>query len=53
MPQLSTSLEESDPEMFDVIEREKHRQMTGLQLIPSEVRLSCRLRLLLLLMPMT
>lgn len=33
---MNTSLEESDPEMFDIIEHEKHRQMSGLQLIPSE-----------------
>ena len=37
MTQLSASLQASDPEIFEVIEKEKHRQMTGLQLIPSEV----------------
>ena len=30
------SLEEHDPEMFDLIEREKNRQWTGLELIASE-----------------
>jgi glycine hydroxymethyltransferase len=30
------SLEEHDPEMFDIIEKEKHRQWTGLELIASE-----------------
>jgi hypothetical protein len=34
--QVSSSLEESDPQIFDIIEREKNRQMAGLQLIPSE-----------------
>ena len=32
-----TPLEEHDPEMFDIIEREKHRQWSGLELIASEV----------------
>lgn len=31
-----TPLEEHDPEMFDIIEREKHRQWSGLELIASE-----------------
>ena len=30
------SLEEHDPEMFDIIEKEKHRQWSGLELIASE-----------------
>eukprot|EP00605_Chrysophyceae_sp_TOSAG23-4_P000460 GSChrysophyteH1.ASY1.ANO1.518.1 assembled CDS len=30
------SLEEHDPEMYDIIEREKHRQWSGLELIASE-----------------
>ena len=30
------SLEEHDPEMYDLIEQEKHRQWTGLELIASE-----------------
>jgi glycine hydroxymethyltransferase len=30
------SLEEHDPELFDLIEREKHRQWSGLELIASE-----------------
>jgi len=36
MTQLSSSLQDSDPAIYDIIEREKNRQMTGLQLIPSE-----------------
>ena len=32
----STPLEEHDPEMFDILEREKHRQWSGLELIASE-----------------
>jgi len=32
----SVTLEEHDPEMFDLIEREKHRQWSGLELIASE-----------------
>ena len=27
MSQVNTSLEESDPEIFDIVEREKHRQV--------------------------
>jgi glycine hydroxymethyltransferase len=34
--QLNASLKEIDPEMFDIIEREKNRQFKSLQLIPSE-----------------
>jgi len=30
------SLEQHDPELFDLIEREKHRQWTGIELIASE-----------------
>lgn len=30
------SLEEHDPELFDLIEKEKHRQWSGLELIASE-----------------
>ena len=30
------TLEEHDPDMFDLIEREKFRQWTGLELIASE-----------------
>jgi len=29
-------LEEHDPDMFDLIEKEKHRQWSGLELIASE-----------------
>lgn len=35
-PQLSKSLKESDPEIFDIIEQEKRRQRDSLALIPSE-----------------
>ncbi len=35
--QLNQSLETSDPELFDIIEKEKHRQRTNLVLIASEV----------------
>ena len=31
-----TSLEEHDPVLFDLIEKEKHRQWSGLELIASE-----------------
>jgi glycine hydroxymethyltransferase len=34
--QLNAPLEEIDPEIFDIIEREKNRQCRGIQLIPSE-----------------
>jgi hypothetical protein len=34
----NVALEEHDPEMFDLIEREKNRQWKGLELIASEVR---------------
>jgi len=34
--QLNKSLAESDPELFDIIEKEKHRQRTNLVLIASE-----------------
>lgn len=34
----SKRLREHDPELFDLIEREKTRQFTGLELIASEVR---------------
>jgi glycine hydroxymethyltransferase len=30
------TLEEHDPDLFDLIEREKHRQWSGLELIASE-----------------
>ena len=33
---LNVSLNESDPELFDIIEKEKHRQRTNLVLIASE-----------------
>ena len=33
------SLEEADPELFDLIEQEKSRQFRGLELIASEVTL--------------
>ncbi len=36
-PLLNTALEKSDPEMFDIIEKEKQRQRDSLALIPSEV----------------
>lgn len=36
-PSLNLPLETVDPELFDIIEHEKHRQYSGLQLIPSEV----------------
>eukprot|EP01083_Nonionella_stella_P171707 587150_1 len=35
-PMLSGRLSETDPELFDIIEKEKHRQRVGLVLIPSE-----------------
>jgi glycine hydroxymethyltransferase len=35
-PSLNLPLETVDPELFDIIEHEKHRQYRGLQLIPSE-----------------
>jgi hypothetical protein len=35
---LNATLEQIDPEMYDIIEHEKRRQYRGLQLIPSEVR---------------
>lgn len=34
--QLNASLEEVDPDLFDIIEKEKNRQWKGLELIPSE-----------------
>ncbi|KAK9793736.1 hypothetical protein WJX73_005989 [Symbiochloris irregularis] len=34
--QLNASLEEVDPELYDIIEKEKNRQWKGLELIPSE-----------------
>ena len=33
---LNASLEDTDPELFDVMEKEKRRQLTSLVLIPSE-----------------
>jgi len=33
---LNSSLSEVDPELFDIIEKEKNRQYKGLELIPSE-----------------
>jgi len=33
---MNASLEETDPELFEVMEREKHRQRNSLALIPSE-----------------
>ena len=36
--QLNQPLEATDPELFDIIEKEKHRQRTNLVLIASEVR---------------
>merc|ERR1712118_537756 len=33
---MNASLEEMDPELFDIIEHEKDRQRKGLELIPSE-----------------
>ena len=41
-PSQTASLEAHDPEMFDLIEREKNRQWKSLELIASEVRLRCR-----------
>merc|ERR1711998_681888 len=35
-PVLNQSLEELDPEIYDLIEHEKHRLFKGLELIPSE-----------------
>jgi len=35
-PQMSASLKEVDPELFDIIEHEKNRQTKGIMLIPSE-----------------
>lgn len=33
---LNSSLEDVDPELYDIIEKEKNRQYKGLELIPSE-----------------
>ena len=38
---LNMSLNQVDPEIFDIIEREKQRQRVSIDLIPSEVRLNC------------
>ena len=38
----NVSLEEHDPELFDIIEREKNRQWKSLELIASEVGLQRR-----------
>ena len=35
---LNAGLEDVDPVMFDIIEKEKNRLFRGLELIPSEVR---------------
>jgi glycine hydroxymethyltransferase len=37
-PLLSTPLSKLDPEIYDIIEKEKKRQWESLALIPSEVR---------------
>eukprot|EP00184_Porphyridium_aerugineum_P003645 CAMPEP_0184696242 /NCGR_PEP_ID=MMETSP0313-20130426/3601_1 /TAXON_ID=2792 /ORGANISM="Porphyridium aerugineum, Strain SAG 1380-2" /LENGTH=491 /DNA_ID=CAMNT_0027154827 /DNA_START=257 /DNA_END=1732 /DNA_ORIENTATION=+ len=34
--QMNTDLKDLDPEVFDIIEKEKNRQWRGIQLIPSE-----------------
>ena len=36
LPQSDLSLKEADPELWDLIEREKERQWKGLELIASE-----------------
>lgn len=36
-PMLNTSLEQADPDVYALIEKEKHRQKYGLELIASEV----------------
>jgi len=36
------SLADVDPELFDLIEKEKERQWSGLELIASEVRGGCK-----------
>lgn len=38
LPSQTASLEVHDPEMHDLIEREKNRQWKSLELIASEVR---------------
>lgn len=35
---LNANLQQVDPEIFQLIEHEKNRQIRGIQLIPSEVR---------------
>lgn len=35
---LHTALEQEDKEIFDIVENEKYRQWSGLELIASEVR---------------
>ena len=34
------TLDKADPEIYDLVEREKHRQWSGLELIASEVQTS-------------
>lgn len=36
LPQKDASLQETDPELYDLIQHEKHRQFEGLELIASE-----------------
>ena len=35
--QLNRPLKDDDPELYDLIQKEKHRQFSGLELIASEV----------------
>lgn len=37
---MNTPLDREDPEIYDLIQKEKYRQYSGLELIASEVRLS-------------
>ena len=37
---MNTPLQQEDPEIYDLIQKEKYRQYSGLELIASEV--SCR-----------
>jgi glycine hydroxymethyltransferase len=38
---MNASLESTDPEIFDIIEKEKQRQRESIVLIPSEVCVCC------------
>jgi hypothetical protein len=42
---LNRPLQADDPELYDLVQKEKRRQFSGLELIASEVRLHCYLGL--------